>query len=171
MSKSHYQQLYDGGLVQRYHTRPTIRPQNVAAHSWGVAVMLTEICEPPSELLRAALFHDCAEYWTGDTPFNAKQADAELAAGLLSYENKINRRLGIDTLGLSIEEKWWLKMADMLELCWYAVYEYRMGNQLAEEWYTNGTNYINKSIDESDFNTARVRQALVDVHKAWLEAR
>jgi len=154
-----------GGGVRRFHTRPTIDHQTVAAHSWGVAALLFEICDPSVNLLRAAIYHDVAEYDTGDIPATAKWMSKSLKATLDELELQIERGLGIEAANLSREERWLLKFADMLELVWYSVEQRKMGNRYAEEWYENGTAWMEKA--QAEFNTPRLSAAIAEVENAW----
>lgn len=66
------------GRVTRFHGCPEVPAQNVDSHSWQVAVICVHLAEKclialRSELLMAALLHDCAELITGDIPFPVKQ--------------------------------------------------------------------------------------------------
>ena len=133
-----------GGSVRRYHTQQVHNFQNVAAHSWGVACILLDIV-PNSELsvglLRAALYHDVAEYDTGDTPAQAKWASPDLKTALDAFEARVEKEfdLGVD---LSPSEKVWLKIADMMELLWYVLEERRMGNKNVNVIFLRGHEYL-----------------------------
>jgi 5'-deoxynucleotidase YfbR-like HD superfamily hydrolase len=133
-----HQRIRAGGGVRRYHTRPIIGEQTVAAHSWGVAVILLEICEPSPALMRAALYHDVAEYETGDVPATAKWANASLKTALDAIEREVEGRLGISADGLSAEELFLLKVADMFELLWFCVDQRWLGNRGIAEIFRNG---------------------------------
>lgn len=119
-----------GGMVRRYHTVSVHEQQNVAAHSWGVAALLWELVDPrrlSTSLLLAAMFHDVAEYETGDVPHNAKANSKELHASLDAMEKGIDTRIGIN-IELDAYERVMLKVADMMELLWFCLEEQRMGN-------------------------------------------
>lgn len=155
-----------GGNVRRYHTRSVIGEQTVAAHSWGVAMLLLELCENPSaELLRAALVHDLAEYDTGDVPSTAKWQSPELKAALSRLEGRIEVELEI-AVELSQEERFALKLADMLELCWHAYEQRKLGNRYAEEWWENGSNWITAILANRPQNN-RYDFAFAEVKAAW----
>lgn len=163
---SNHERIRNGGAVLRYHARRTIGQQSVAEHSWGVAMMLYELCQPTEVLLRAALSHDLAEYDTGDVPFTAKRMSVPFKDALVQLETEIDAKLGFMPL-LEPEDLWLLKMADMLELCWYAVEQKRLGSNYCDEWFINGTVFISSSIKSSKFPTGRVGAALSDVLTAW----
>src|SRR6267378_8094848 len=60
--------IESGGYTQRMHCIPTIHPQSVAAHSFGVAwwCWLLTAGNPSANLLLAALAHDLPEHEVGD---------------------------------------------------------------------------------------------------------
>lgn len=71
------------GSVRRWHTTPEVRPQNVAAHSWGVAIICMYVGNGDfcgGHAAANALIHDIAELFTGDipAPFRAKIENAEV---------------------------------------------------------------------------------------------
>ncbi len=114
----HIQRLMLGGEVDRLHCAP-MRAQTVAAHSWGVAMIIQRVWQDcRKELILAALQHDLGEQEVGDMPAPAKWrapeayeafAKAETAAcddmGFVGYEAQ-----------LSEFERLVLKTADGLEL-------------------------------------------------------
>lgn len=163
---SRHERVRQGGCVKRFHARPTIGAQSVAEHSWGVAAILWEICEPSDALVKAALFHDLAEYDTGDTPFTAKRLSPQLKTALVTLEESIDKDIGMMP-HLENEELFYLKMADMLELCWYAVDQRRLGNLGSVEWYVNGMAFVNDTLNATPYYTARVRETYNDIATAW----
>jgi hypothetical protein len=132
------------GSTKRYHTWPMIGEQQVSTHSWGVAVILTIICEPSAKLLKAGLFHDMGEHFGGDTPAPAKWANPRFAEELRTVERIEEERLGIDrVLGtLSAQEQWFLDLADLLELCSYAMHQILLGNRYCCRVYVTGYKHL-----------------------------
>jgi 5'-deoxynucleotidase YfbR-like HD superfamily hydrolase len=133
------------GCTKRYHTWPIIGDaQTVGYHSWGVAVILTMICEPSVKLLKAGLFHDMAEHHVGDTPAPAKWANPGFADELRATERIEEERLGIDRVldTLSADEQWQLDLADLLELCSFALHEIRLGNTYCHRVFVNGYKHL-----------------------------
>lgn len=118
-----------GGGVRRYHTEPTIRQQNVAEHSWGVAQLVAEVYpNASSTLLLAALNHDVAEYYTGDIPAPVKWE----CPGIREYLDPIERRFWADVGGeyaLTNHEYQILKWCDSAELVLWCLEEEDMGNR------------------------------------------
>ena len=60
--------------VRRAHIMYTARHYDIAQHCYNMAAMLMLLHPNPSaELIKAVLFHDVAERWTGDMPATAKK--------------------------------------------------------------------------------------------------
>lgn len=127
-------ELYSAGATTRYHTRRMIQRQTVADHSWGVAFVLTCICNPSVELLKAAIFHDLAETVTGDMPATAKWANPAMADALSALEFSFDLQNGL-AQELSNQEVDLLKWADALELMLHCKAEISMGNVTAYDMY------------------------------------
>lgn len=109
------------GKTSRYHTHGDKLHQTVAAHTWGtVALILMANPHPEIALLKAAVFHDVGEHFTGDTPFPAKASDPQLKEILDRMEDDAIGRMGIVVPGLTEHEKKWLKWADMMECALHA---------------------------------------------------
>jgi 5'-deoxynucleotidase YfbR-like HD superfamily hydrolase len=123
-------QKYRGGTrVKRYHTVDCMVSETVGHHSANVAILCTVISEqkPSATLLLAALTHDLSEQFTGDVPATAKWESPALKAALDAMEAKYDRGWAPTTLITGYEAKV-LKQADMLDLCFKAEEEVRMGN-------------------------------------------
>jgi 5'-deoxynucleotidase YfbR-like HD superfamily hydrolase len=130
------------GLVHRFHTVPNAFPQNVAAHSWGVACIYAEIGRKVTSAgLIAALHHDCAELFTGDVPAPVKWQNVHFADALAQVEKRIEAQLSID-YDLDQIERDDLKTADMLELVWWSRVQTLMGNSAFLRPLRNGREYL-----------------------------
>jgi 5'-deoxynucleotidase YfbR-like HD superfamily hydrolase len=123
------------GGVKRWHIWPVVQQQTVAEHSWNVSRILLAIYpECPTALLLEALFHDCGEIATGDPPSTLKQRHPTLrdVYSKMEYEARLGM---VIPWGLPIphqllpEERWVLKLADLIEMFEYASLERRRGNQ------------------------------------------
>ena len=115
--------------VKRWHTYPVTRGQNLAEHSWSVAILAAYLADwtPSAELLMAALVHDVAETELGDIPSTAKW---EFGNVQISPTEEIERRLGVfETIHAlpegSTRTLWW---ADKLDMLVHSVTEIRLGN-------------------------------------------
>ena len=132
-----------GGAVQRYHTIRTLRPQSVAEHSWGVAMLLHMVApSAPSHVLSAALTHDLAELVTGDLPATFKWVLEPAAHDhIKDVEKEFNATHGWD-IALTPDEQHLLKWCDMMELVQWAMEELDMGNKLIIPVINNGLDYL-----------------------------
>lgn len=134
-------ELWQTGLTRRWHTVPGLE-QSVGEHSWGVAAIILQLNPSPSlALIKAALFHDCAEKYTGDVPATTKWLNPDLKDMLEDIERRWEKELGIITV-LDPHEKLWLKAADMLELVLFCEHAEKLGNQYATEIKYRGLNYL-----------------------------
>jgi len=135
--------LRKSGYVKRFHTLPTTGDnQTVSAHSWGVATILNEIWPDASkQVILATLYHDVAEILIGDIPTTAKWLYPEFAEAIEKAEVRAERYLDI-SFALSEHEKLQLKIADMLELMFFAKEQLHLGNQNFKEVLENGKNYL-----------------------------
>lgn len=123
------------GTVTRWHVVPTLHGQLVAEHSWNVVRIVLAIWpDAPRELILEALFHDCGEVETGDPPSTLKNRDSRLAPIYKEIENEV--RLGMSLpwglpapVKLLPSEAIILKLADLMEMLEFALYEHRLGNQ------------------------------------------
>ena len=129
------------GNVTRWHTIPTIKRQTVAEHSWGVALICMELWPQSKILVEAALCHDLGEYFTGDSPWPVKQSNAVFKKELSTMETEHLKKINA-FVNLTDEEQSYLKIADMLEVMYYALEEITMGNQLFKEIFERAKNYI-----------------------------
>lgn len=115
--------VYKGARTQRYHTDPRLARlgQNLADHQWGVASLVALLNPSASAtLLKAALFHDAAEFVCGDLSAPTKNAFPQLKAEYVKAESSTLRYMGLTyEEDLTPEEQKWLKMADCLEACLY----------------------------------------------------
>lgn len=133
-----------GAGVRRYHTWPTIGEQSVAAHSWGVAMILLKLDpDVTAQCLAAALSHDIAEGATGDTPAPAKWLSPMLASALEAAELQANNVMNINYAEeLNKYEFMLVKAADMLELMFFSLEQRLLGNQRMDAVMQNGYDWM-----------------------------
>lgn len=138
-----------GGRVQRMHMVPTLQPQNVAAHSFGVAwwCWLLTHEKPSANLLMAALEHDLAEGHTGDIPAPTKHR-LGIHKVLQNWEQELGITAEIPVFELTEFESRTLKLADNFELLQHCVRERKLGNRTDEllEMFNNVCAYANRLV-------------------------
>lgn len=148
-----YNRLRAAGNVKRYHTVQIIGEQTVSAHSFNVAMLCLAIKPDASfDLIKAALFHDLAELETGDIPAQVKWSNQDLEVQLKIIENRFDQAHDIN-IELTREEERILKIADLLELCYFCVEQKRLGNDTILPILGRGV----KKLKEYDLNaTAKI---------------
>lgn len=157
--------------VRRYHTVDHVGAgQSIADHSWGVAVLVDQICESmtyraSADLYRAALYHDVAERWTGDVPATTKWDHPDLKDALDKIENNYEKRVGI-VADLDEDEKKILKTADMLELCFWSVRQLRMGNKNFGVIFSRGIAWLSTNGLKCIFVEEVIRHLTKEIHDA-----
>lgn len=166
--------LRSSGLVERLHTMPHHGSYNVAQHCYGVCSLLFVLHPNPSiDLIRAALWHDFGEQWTGDIPAPIKWQEPELAEILRRVEQKYEiDYFGADiTENLSGEELFWLKCCDIIELLLWTDEQILLGNSRVEivadkigQWLDN--NNENLPIEIVNFLNEFLS---TDVYSIWEE--
>lgn len=109
---------YRSGFVQRYHANPDMARfgQTLAAHQWGVAMLIRLLHPNPSaKLISAALTHDVGEMVAGDLALPFKQPHPALAEMHAAIEKDARDAITGFELALGADDKLWLKMCDALE--------------------------------------------------------
>lgn len=136
--------LSRGGATQRYHTEQLIKPQNIAAHSFGVAwyCWFLSARNPSANLLMAALAHDMAEQVTGDMPSPAKRK-LGIGAEFAAMEAEVMMVYGVPDFEalLTEDEKITLKRADVLDGMAKCLAERQLGNRGLQKVYMNFVKY------------------------------
>lgn len=104
----------EAGRVLRYHAAPTVAPQTVGQHAYGVAALCLYVTDGKAsrELLINALLHDSAELVTGDIPFTVKRSHPEVKATFDALENE-----AFDTLLLGANNPLTPHDCAILKLC------------------------------------------------------
>jgi len=139
----------DGGQTKRFHVVDTLRVQDVAAHSFGVA-WLCEVLTGGSarkELIMAALAHDLAEHIVGDVPSPTKRV---LGVGVVfdAYEDSVLATNGFLKYmePLTPDEASVLKVADCLDGIHYCVREKALGNARMRAIYSRFLGFTRETI-------------------------
>lgn len=134
--------LREAGRVERMHTMLHHSTYSVGQHSYDAANLLLCLHPNPSfALIKATLWHDCAERWIGDTPSPSKWASPELSENLETMEKGVLAALGCDQ-PLTAQEAMWLNAIDKLELWLWAHEQLRMGNKNAHAVINNMLMYF-----------------------------
>ena len=125
----------------RYNNEVHVHDENVAEHSFYVAVYAMELCdvlhikpELRNLIVEKALIHDIHEIELSDIPHNVKKASKELEDYCMAFEDKFNRRYfknlieSIDDCKLCTYVDAIVELADVLSVKQYAQQEVMFGN-------------------------------------------
>lgn len=136
----------EAGRVLRYHAAPSVQPQTVGLHSWGVMILALYITNGNAsrELLIECAMHDSAEYFTGDVPFNVKRDNADVKKRFDAMEDTArNNELLLAPIDLDEHDKAVLKLADTLDgLIWCAKTE--VLGPIRDRWKASMRNGLDK---------------------------
>ena len=136
-------QLYrDAGAVKRYHTKRTHRTQTVAEHTFGMLILLKQVCggSLSPRVVNAVLHHDLPELFTGDIPAPIKRSHSKLGPLLDEIETQLEPLYIADELEPA--EAALVKWADRVELVLWCLEEYRMGNVAAGVMASRGMSWV-----------------------------
>lgn len=126
------QAIRAGGAVKRHHTMPTVGEDTNAQHTYNCLNLLFQLHpEPTMGLVKAMLWHDVPEVFTGDIPSPVKRFSDKIGRGVKELEDQIERALEIH-VDLTPEEKAWLKGIDRAEFIVWAEDQVLRGNYSAE---------------------------------------
>ncbi len=162
-----------GGRVVRFHTRPTIKPETVAEHSYLVAWLATMVAgEPSANLLLACLAHDLPEHALGDMPspakkrldlreaFRREEASLFADAGMPDYEARLTE-----------SEAEVLAFCDNLAGYLKCVYERQMGNTLLDGSAVRYREYLWSTLEASKHLNHQACRTLIntvqEIHNAY----
>lgn len=135
--------IVDGGRTRRFHTVRTITTQDVAAHSYGVAMLVRVLLGPNvrAAVLLDALQHDMAEVYMGDIPAPTKRK-LGISESVAYHEAMELTALGFVTEELTTEERRAVKFADCFDGMLFCVTERSMGNRAVGGTYNNYRSYV-----------------------------
>lgn len=125
----------EGGSVIRGHgIKQGVYTYTVGQHSYDVlSIILLLHPNPSAQLIKAALWHDVPERWTGDSPAPIKWRNPILREQLAKEEKVITDHFDLPSEhDLPLAEKAWLKGADMLELKMWCTDQRALGSQEVE---------------------------------------
>lgn len=137
-------EIRNGNNVKRFHTTSRTQEETVGHHSANVCGIMLRINPDCSrDLLVAALYHDVAEYYTGDVPSPFKWDNPDVKVGLDGGEEAYLKAHNIpQPQYLTVEDIQLLKLADMMDLILSSLEEAGRGNQSALDLVENGGKYI-----------------------------
>lgn len=128
--------LREAANVQRCHTIQYDGSYDIAKHSYNalnlLLILFPETIPPSLSLIKAVLWHDIPERWTGDVPSPAKWSSPILKNALQSIEARIFKKLELNKCfeNLTKNEKTWLRGVDLLELYLWVIEQLEGGNRL-----------------------------------------
>ncbi len=127
-----------GGRTERCHNIPHHGSYNVAAHSWGVAMLLYYIW--PDDFPRLAIYclaHDVPEAWVGDIPSPTLKYTPGLKSVVENLEVRLLYRIALrSTTELSREDEAKVRACDQLEFWLWAKEQQAFGNRYVQEAIT-----------------------------------
>jgi 5'-deoxynucleotidase YfbR-like HD superfamily hydrolase len=139
--------IMEGSRVERFHTRPLLKPDTDGRHSHGVAMLCWVLTngEPSVNLLMAALTHDLAEQVASDVSAPSKRV-LGIKPQLAAFENNILLNFGINfEQNLTPDEQRTLNFADQVDGLLTCCEEANLGNRKMElvfgrwaAWLTEG---------------------------------
>lgn len=164
--------VYRGGWVKRFHTMFTLRQQNVAEHSFGVAWICEFLTDGKASknLIMAALAHDLAEQIVGDIPAPAKRA-LGIREVVGEREDTILRNNNVRYVAfLKAEELKILKLADALDGMAFCVSEIINGNGALLEVFDRFGAYVSE-IDTDEATNLRTIEIVVNLRELIRRSR
>lgn len=132
--------ISEGSSVERYHTRPGIKPDTDGRHSHGVLMLASLLAgtngngmtRASAALLMACATHDLAEQWASDVSAGAKRAVPGLRELVGGAERGKLAEWGLDYHArLSDEEDVILRLADQFDCLLWCTRELALGNRNA----------------------------------------
>lgn len=146
----------EGGHVRRCHTVPHHGEYSVGKHSYDALSMLMILHPNPSmNLVKAVLWHDCAERFVGDMPAPAKWLNPSLEAQYEAAEVEAQQASGLVIPELTEEEQNWLDAVDRAELLLWTYDQMFLGNYHCQQFLTATTGWF-------EANQHRVPEPVLD---------
>jgi 5'-deoxynucleotidase YfbR-like HD superfamily hydrolase len=133
-----------GGRTERCHNIPHHSSYNVAAHSWGVAMLLYYIW--PEDFPRLAIYcltHDVPEAWVGDIPSPTLTYTPGLKSVIENLEIMLLHKIGLrSTADLPKEDQEKIRACDQIEFWLWAKEQQAHGNKYVQEAITEVERYF-----------------------------
>jgi len=132
-----------GMQVTRWHTQPRVKEESVGHHTANfIAILLAVDPNCRKEVIVEAVYHDVAEFVTGDCPATVKHYDAKVGKALDWLEDNFREQSGITADLLTNSEKNLLHYCDRLESLLSAVEDMNKGNKYAEMIVNNAVEML-----------------------------
>ena len=147
----------EGGNVLRCHTVPHHGQYSVGKHSYDALSLLLLLHPNPSmNLVKATLWHDCAERFVGDMPAPAKWLNQRLGEEYELAEREAQKASGLELPELTEDEQNWLTAVDRVELLLWAEEQAALGNRhiqglMAASWGWLAQNSAKVPVEVRDF--------------------
>lgn len=173
--------------VQRWHTNEyVIKRETVGHHTARALALLFYLYDdnPSIKAVKCVLHHDVTEYFTGDTPAQAKWEWPSLKINLERIEDEVARLNNLSDWALEQGEYWAVKFVDVTDAALKALDEMVAGNvhfavilarllaaqdQLLKkcnkfDWYDRGMDLKMIIYDNPHINIEEVRQDYAKTH-------
>ena len=163
------------GRIRRLHIRPMNgEEQNVAAHTWGVTMILIDLFPDVSkDAILFTLRHDVPEVVTGDIPANVKWDNPGLEEALAEREKEFMKKMGWKSEHSGVpsykRENLYIKIADRIELMFYCMEQMYMGNWLLADVYVNVREKIVEDCAQLDNGYINKVFSYVDAYSEYLD--
>lgn len=155
----------EGGNVLRCHTVPHHGQYSVGKHSYdSLSLLLLLHPEPSMNLVKAVLWHDCAERFVGDMPAPAKWLNQALGEEYEKAEREAQEASGLALPDLTEEEQNWLTAVDRVELLLWAEEQSALGNRHIQGLMTASWGWLAQ-------NAAKVPQEVRDFVEGFVWRR
>lgn len=166
--------------IVRFSTKPTVRKQNVAEHSYFVALIAMIVCErlinkgiqiDKADVLEKCLVHDISESVSGDMPRVVKEENEEIRLMIGNLEDRVFEKI-TESLPEDIKKSlhssytWFedyaklenriVKFADILENGLFVLCEMDLGNKNMSDVQRNVKRWLDE-YDEDEIMTALTR--------------
>lgn len=134
-----------GGDVIRNHTYSTLLDHTVGQHSFNMCCIVLAVTdgEASKELVKACLFHDLHEQYTGDIPAPVKWNNDTLHTSLYEIQEEFDAGFFLKC-ELTEQENSLLHFVDSLEFQFYCYEERMLGNMNIVNAQTRSRNRILK---------------------------
>lgn len=141
-----------GLSVERFHAKTHIQPYNNGFHSANAALIAVELVRANPKrfddmthslaiVMEHMLTHDCAEGKFGDVPRDVREENPTVWEAIENMESQVLATHGIHKVDMTVHEKNVCKIADTVEVGFYALSELEMGNLKMSEVVSNVCKY------------------------------